>query len=101
MVVPPVAALVVVVAGAGDLKSLSLLISSFLHCLIILFIFFTCLKKTKQKKGHFAEEFFAFSKNRSKTPRRFAPESRSFCSPILTKRSFPATPKLNFIVRSR
>jgi hypothetical protein len=34
--------------------------------------------KTKQKKGHFAEEFFAFSKNRSKTPRRFAPESRSF-----------------------
>ena len=49
-----------------------------MHCFIINFIFFVCPKKTKQKKGHFAEEFFAFSKNRSKTPRHFAPESRSF-----------------------
>ena len=48
------------------------------YSLISFFIFFVCPKKTKQKKGHFAEEFFAFSKNRSKTSRRFAPESRSF-----------------------
>ena len=60
------------------IKIISLHISSFLHCFIIHFIFFVCPKKTKQKKGHFAEEFFAFSKNRSKTSRRFAPESRSF-----------------------
>jgi len=65
------------IIGGTMLKDISsLLLLSIFYCFP--FIFFACPKKTKQKKGHFAEEFFAFSKNRLKTSRRFAPESRSF-----------------------
>ncbi|MEZ4875202.1 MAG: hypothetical protein R2793_07095 [Flavobacteriaceae bacterium] len=57
---------------------------SFLHCRFFsLFISFACPKETNQRKGHFAEEFFAAGKNRSNAPRHFVPGSRSFSSPIL------------------
>ena len=66
----------------------------------VLFLFFDPPKKRSKKEASskvFSKRLSRFETG-SKTPRRFAPESRSFCSPILTKRSFPATPELNFIL---
>ena len=74
-----------------------------LRFLSLLFIFF-CMPKRKRikRKRHFAEEFFAVGKNRSKTPRRYAPESRSFSSHILHRRlAWPRQVLYSYFKKSR